>query len=281
MRQTPTRPVAAEEIARYREDGIVVLRGLFDPGWVEHLRPLVDADMAAPGPLHLELEKTGAREDTGGRFFFDTFLWPRHEGFRHFVHHSPAAAIAGTLMGASKVNVFFDQLLVKEPGTRERTPWHHDLPYWPIEGDQVCTLWLALDRVSAESGAVEYVRGSHRWGEQYHPPAFAGDDRYRTTLPRVPDFDARRDELDIVQFELEPGDCTVHHGLLVHSAPGNASRARRRRAYVTRWCGDDVVYAPGERIMPILRDPGIAAGGPIDCELWPVVWRAGDAAPGP
>jgi len=274
MNTAPIRPLTGDEIRRYRDDGIVCLRGLFDAGWLEHLCPLIDRDMAAPGPLHLELEKDQAAAASGGRFFFDTFLWPRVPGFARFVHESPAAAIAGALMGARKVNVFFDQLLVKEPGTTEHTPWHHDLPYWPIDGEQVCTLWLALDEVTADSGAVEYLRGSHRWGERYHPPAFAGDDRYRTALPQVPDFEARRDELDIVRFEMQPGDCTVHHGLLVHHAPGNARRDRRRRAYVTRWTGDDVVYAPEGNVMPVLRDPGIAPGASLDCDLWPVVWRA-------
>ena len=210
-----------------------------------------------------------------GGFFFDTFLWPRHSGFEHFVRQSPAAAIAGALMRSTKVNIFFDQLLVKEPGTRERTPWHHDLPYWPIRGNQVCTLWLALDEVCAQSGAVEYIRGSHRWGEHYHPPAFAGDDRYRTGLKDVPDFERERETLDLVQFDLEPGDCTVHHGLLVHCAPGNQTSNQRRRAYVTRWAGDDVVYAPEAEVMPILRDPGIAEGAALDSDLWPVVWNAG------
>ncbi len=269
MNASPLRPITDAEVDTYRSDGIVVLRELFESAWLDHLRPLVDEDMASPGPLSQELEKN----PDSGRFFFDTFLWPRRPGFAQFVHDSPAAAIVARLMGASKVNIFFDQLLVKEPGTSAPTPWHHDLPYWPISGEQVCTLWLALDEVSADSGAVEYVRGSHRWGEQYHPPAFAGDDRYSTGLPRVPDFEARRDQLDIVQFDLAPGDCTVHHALLVHAAPGNQRRDRRRRAYVTRWAGDGVVYDPQGDVMPILHDPGIAPGAPLDCELWPVVWR--------
>ena len=266
------RPITTAEIATYREEGVVLLKGLFDPQWVERLKPLVEQVMANPGPLHIELES----DEKDGRFFFDTFLWPRRDGFREFVEDSPAAAIVARVMGAGKVNIFFDQLLVKEPGTSEPTPWHHDLPYSPIEGEQVCTLWLALDQVTADSGAVEYIRGSHRWGRQYHPTAFAGDDRYKTDLPRVPDFEAERDRLDLVRFDLEPGDCTVHHGLTVHSAPGNRREDRRRRAYVTRWAGDGVVYAPGENVMPILWKPDIPAGGPIDCDLWPVVWRGGD-----
>lgn len=269
MNASPMRQITDAEIQTYREDGIVCLRGLFDAEWVEHLRPLIDSTMADPGPLHQELEQADR-----GRFFFDTFLWPRNEGYKRFIEQSPAAAIAGQLMGSTKVNTFFDQLLIKEPGTSERTPWHHDLPYWPIEGEQVCTLWLALDPVTADTGAVEYVRGSHASGKQYHPPAFAGDDRYKTSFERIPDFEAMRAELDIVQFEMEPGDCTVHHALTVHCAPGNASSKLRRRAYVTRWAGDGVVYEPEGNVMPILREPDVKPGAPLDSDLWPVVWRA-------
>lgn len=41
---------------------------------------------------------------------------------------------------ANKVNIFYDQLLIKEPGTVKRTPWHYDMPYWPLVGWQVCTI---------------------------------------------------------------------------------------------------------------------------------------------
>ncbi len=270
MQSEPPRAVSDEEIRQFERDGIVVLRGFFDKGWLEKLAVLAEQVMADPGPLSMELEKG----DGPGRFFFDTFMWTRIEGFRDFVFRSPAAAVAGALMGASKVNIFFDQLLIKEPGTRERTPWHHDQTYWPVRGSQVCSLWLALDHVDKASGAVEYVRGSHKWGTWYKPPAFAGDDRYQIELPPVPDVEAIRDELDIIQFEMEPGDCTVHHGLLVHGAPGNSVADRRRRAVVTRWAGDDAIYAPHPKIQPMAWDPDIPPGGPLDSDLWPIVWQA-------
>ena len=116
MKSECLRPVTEEEQRCYREEGIVLLKGLFDPDWVAHLIPLVEEVMAEPGPLHMELEK---KEEEKGRFFFDTFLWPRRDGFREFVEGSPAAAIVARVMGAGKVNIFFDQLLVKEPGTSE------------------------------------------------------------------------------------------------------------------------------------------------------------------
>ncbi|NKB57697.1 MAG: phytanoyl-CoA dioxygenase [Alphaproteobacteria bacterium] len=267
MTQELARAITEDEIRTYEEDGIVHLKGLFDADWVERLRGLVDEDMANPGKLCQELTKEG----NPGRFFFDTFMWTYNDGFKQAVFESPAARIAASVMRSNKVNIFFDQLLIKEPGTTERTPWHHDMPYWPVVGTQICTVWLALDPVTAETGSVEYVKGSHRWGQRYRADAFAGDGRYKEDLPKVPDIDTMRDEVELLQFEFELGDCTAHHALLVHGAPGNARSDARRRAYVTRWAGADATYYPRENIQQMMWDPTCAPGAPLDSELWPVV----------
>jgi ectoine hydroxylase-related dioxygenase (phytanoyl-CoA dioxygenase family) len=119
---------------------------------------------------------------------------------------------------------------------------------------------------------VEFVAGSHRWNERFNPETFSGQAVYSEDLPPVPDIEGRRDELRILHFDLAPGDCTVHHALTVHGAPGNRSPRVRRRASISRWAGDDAVYHPREGIQDIPRDPGIPAGAPLRCELWPQVW---------
>lgn len=66
------------------------------------------------------------------------------------------------LYRGKQVQLFYDQLFVKEPGTRKSTPWHNDHSYWQLKGNQVISLWLALDRVP-KSSCVQYVKGSHKW----------------------------------------------------------------------------------------------------------------------
>jgi len=262
------RDITREERARFEEDGVVLLKGLFDRDWIERLRELADIDMSTPGDMQYDLVEEGQT----GRFYNNTFLWPRYQPFREVIFDSPAAEIAGRVMDSRKINIVFDQFLIKEPNTSQPTVWHHDLTYWPIDGSQVCTLWLALDEVDAESGAMEFVKGSHRWGKRYAPRAFRPEVEYGEDLPQVPDIEAMRDELEFVQYALEPGDCTVHHGLLLHAAGGNRRTDRRRRAYVTRWAGDDVVHHPRPNIQPMLYDPDIPPGAPLDSSLWPKVW---------
>jgi len=258
-----------DDIRTYREEGILHVKGAFDADWIERLRQATEEEMADPGPMVLDLER-GQK----GRFFGNTFVWHHRPAFRDFVFDSPAAELAATVLQSRKVNVLFDQLLVKEPGTETETMWHHDQPYWPVWGDQVVTMWIALDPVTADSGAVEYIAGSHRWGKRFKAKSFTGDDRYKEDLPELPDIEAERDRHRIVQPELAVGDCTLHHGLTVHHAPGNSRQDRRRRGYIIRWCGDDVTYYPRPNIQPMLRDPGLESGAALDSDLFPVVYRA-------
>lgn len=261
------RAITEDEIAAYQQDGIVLLKGLFDADWIEHLRGAVEQDMASPSAMWKDVNRGGS-----GNFFGDTFVWAHVPGFRQFLHASPVAEIAATVMRSARINLFFDQILAKEPGTSTPTNWHHDQPFWPVAGAQVCTVWLALDPVTAASGAVEYVKGSHRWGQRFKAESFDASEDYGEDLPPVPDIAAMRGRFEFAQFQMQPGDCTVHHGLTVHGAPGNSSDSVRRRAYVTRWAGEDATYHPRPKIQKMLYDPKLTPGGPLDSELWPVLW---------
>jgi ectoine hydroxylase-related dioxygenase (phytanoyl-CoA dioxygenase family) len=261
----PDLSVSDDDVRAFRENGAACLRQVFRPGWVERMREAVEDRIGHPGTMRRDFSRDK-------KFFDETFLWIDHPRFRDFVFESPAGLLAKALMGAATVNILFDQILIKEPGASDRTPWHHDVPYWPIRGDQVASVWLALDPVTRDNGAVEYVKGSHRWNQRFRPQSFYGDDRYQDDLPRMPDLEAMRSQLELLQWELEPGDCVVHHGLTVHGAPGNLTATARRRALITRWCGENVRYDPRPNIQPLLRDPGIPRGAPLDCDLFPRVW---------
>lgn len=266
MNYPPIRTITSEEIETFARDGVVCLRQFFDSETVALLRDMAEENTRNPSPMAVDASREGT-----GRFFGDTFVWAHHPPLEEFVWQSPAADMAGAILQSKKVNVIFDQFLIKNPGTSTRTLWHHDQTYWPVAGDKVATMWIALDPVTNETGAVEYIKGSHKWGKRYKAVSFKDQDLYKEDLPDVPDIDATRDQYEFVQYEMEPGDCTLHHGLTLHGAPGNSSLSQIRRAYIVRWAGDDVTYYPRPNLQPMLRDPGIQPGDPLDCDLFPVV----------
>ena len=258
----------AEQRRQYAEDGVTVVRGAFDPVWVDRLRAVADRSMVERTPLTREYDT-----NPGGRFHAATFRWLDDPDLDAFVRESPAGRIAGELMGASTVSFFFDHLLVKEPGTDNPTPWHQDLPYWPVVGDQICSLWFALDDVDDDNGAVRYVAGSHRDTQWYRAQSFGGSDKYSDdSMPPAPDPDRDPGAHRVVSFALAPGDVVVHHVMTLHGARGNPHATRRRRGLATRWCGDDARFDPRPKTMALPFEPAIATGDPMRSEHFPVVW---------
>ena len=260
-----------QTIHRYREDGAVVLRGLLDPTTVARLREAVEVVLADLSHHGNEYAQPGE-----ARFAQDMFMAQRldaaGEAFRRLVHDSALAEAAATLMGSSQVRFFYDQMFVKEPGAVAPTPWHQDLPYWPLRGDQICGLWCPLDPVDLDSGAVEYVRGSHLAGRWYRPRHFGGASGYDgASGDPMPDIDATVAARDRLSWAMEPGDAIAFHGLVVHGAGGNRSAQRRRRALSLRWMGDDAVFDDRPGTYPF-EVAGQIPGSPLQGKLYPQVW---------
>ena len=150
--------VADSDVMAFRADGVVVLRGCF-ADWVEILRAGVARNLESPGPDARIYDGSPGK----GRHFGDYCNWDRIPEFRRFIFESPAASIAARLMGSRTVRLFHEHVLVKEPNSDVPTPWHHDQPYYSVDGTQTCSLWIPLDRVPRET-VPEFVAGSHRWG---------------------------------------------------------------------------------------------------------------------
>jgi ectoine hydroxylase-related dioxygenase (phytanoyl-CoA dioxygenase family) len=272
--------ITREEIRTYQDDGVVCVRRLLDDSWIARMRRAVDRVTDNPGPM-----RESYSPEQPGRFFSEKFLWTVDPDFRAFVYESPVAAAVGRLMGATKINLFYDHLLVKEPGTEAPTHWHQDSNFWPFQGAQICSVWFPLDAVDLSNGALEFVRGSHAWydrpmsrqalfGNRDGQPQDAGDDGAMRVddTPEQPNIEAHREDFDIVSWDLDPGDALIFTALTLHFAPPNLT-AGRRRALSTRWLGDDVRYRRKAKMLQLIRDPGLADGQPPDCELFPVIWR--------
>lgn len=113
----------------------------------------------------------------------------------------------------------------KLPGTAHATPPHQDNHYFQLVPPQVLTMWLALDAVDEENGALRYVRGSHLAGRRPH----AATDVVGFSQG-VTDY-GPCDEAAECLVTLSPGDLVVHHGETIHRADSNRSPDRQRRAF--------------------------------------------------
>ena len=181
---------------------------------------------------------------------------------QRLLYDSPIADMLGTVIGSDNVWLYSEEFFIKEGGNCARTPWHQDMPYWPLEGSQLASMWITLDTLPREE-TLEFVRGSHRQTryDGFDPGAVNEDPTrpfYGTDLPPLPDIEAERDKWDIVSWDITPGDVVIFHPGLLHGG-GPTSQGRRRRTITVRCYGDDVVYAerpPSRPTVPLT--PGLS-----------------------
>jgi ectoine hydroxylase-related dioxygenase (phytanoyl-CoA dioxygenase family) len=257
-----------EAVEQFRRDGAIVLRGLLDTRWLELIAAGVEQNRTHPS----EWSHWYTDTDEAIGFWTDYVTWPEVAEYRTVAFDSPLAAAAGRLMESETVRFFHEHVLVKEPGASERTPWHHDQPYYCIDGEQNVSLWVALDPVPASSG-MRFLAGSHRWGRSFvprkfvdHTPYAEADEIAAAGYELVPDIDAEiaAGEHRVMSWDVEPGDVIAFHYRTLHDAPGN-NLATRRRAVSFRWIGDDATFATRPwQVSPPYEADGLTVGGPLD-----------------
>jgi ectoine hydroxylase-related dioxygenase (phytanoyl-CoA dioxygenase family) len=263
--------ISEQDIQAYQRAGAICLRGRLDGALIELLRQGIDYNLA-----HLsERAKVASDADDPGRFVEDFCTWPQNEHYRRFIYESGLAADAAALMGSRTVRLYHDHMLTKEAGTRQRTPWHQDQPYYNIEGRQNVSMWIPVDPVSRRS-TLEFVAGSHL-GPWLMPRSFL-DQQARWfpegSLADLPDIEADRSAFEILGWGLEPGDIVCFQMLTLH-ASGGVEVNRRRRVFSLRFLGDDIRHAPRAwRTSPDF--PGLLsqlpAGAPMAHPLFPQIW---------
>ncbi len=264
--------ISDDDVERFRRDGVVVLRQIFTRDWIDRLAQGIERNLRLPGPMAIHY--TG--EDSPGRFFGDYCNWRRIPQYRYFVTRSPAAEMAARLMGSERAQFFHEHVLVKEPGTTEPTPWHHDLPYYCVDGDDTVSFWTPMDPVP-EQVCPKFVAGSHRWGKLFYPRMFKDGENYDykgAGYEPVPDIEGNPGDYDILSWSLEPGDAVAFNYKTLHNAPSNPGPGRRR-GFAHRWIGDDVRFCerPGKSSPPFPEmGVDLKPGNRMEGEWFPVIW---------
>ena len=208
-------------------------------------------------------------------FHGDIFVWKLHDAFRDLALFSSlacarAAGARDRYRALSSTSSFF----VKRAGCPVDTPWHQDIPFWPVAGSQIASFWITLDPVTRASSGLEFVRGSHHWGSALqggHPrprSVHAGHGLARGPRLRRAPRRARRRRLG--------------HGTRGRVAiwPGRVPRLRRQHLQRNRQArrslsATAVPTSPtprATRTMPLLWDHDLEPGDRLSGNLFPQVW---------
>ncbi|MDH3763450.1 MAG: phytanoyl-CoA dioxygenase family protein [Gammaproteobacteria bacterium] len=277
------RAISADQVATYHGDGVVLLPEMFDKDWIELLKHGLDANCNNP----TNRSRVWDRDAEGRTMFYDSQAWQRIDEYRRFIFGSPAARIAGHLMGSTRINFYFDAVFVRSPGSQFSTPWHQDEPYWSVEGYDTCTIWMPLVAVKRES-ALAYVPGSHRLDSVFYQYNFGDlNPDGKTNVDQVdfagfaeteiPDIDSDPEGFGVVSWDMQPGDCVAFNSRIIHGGSGKLEDDRELRVFTTKWLGDDVRIKFRECGMDpdhstVMTEQGLKPGDRPGTDLYPQIW---------
>ena len=266
--------VTPDEIARYHREGFVILRGVIPAETLEKIEQGVEKNLVNPSKWSNDYTTQANPDAPQGRFFDDYVNWQTISEFAETALGGVLPQIAGELMGTDRPRFFHEHVLVKEPGTTTPTPWHHDDPYYGVEGMDNVSLWVPLD-VVPEQISLRCISGTHLSTRRFIPNRFVDDSPYVAeadgfeTFPTVEEMEALG---DIVSCATAPGDVVAFHFRTLHGAPGTTTHPFRRRVVSYRYVGDDArwITRPWKTSPPFSAD-GLADGDVLNDPRFPQV----------
>lgn len=143
--------------------------------------------------------------------------------------------------------LFSTHFICKPKGDGKRVPWHEDSHYWKkmIEPMETVTLWLAIDPSTKVNGCMYVIPRTHNTGRKGFSD-YEGVDASKSVFATEIVKEQRREDL-AVACELQPNECSLHDGRIIHGSEPNTSDIRR--------CGWTLRFIPAHvRMNPEFAD---------------------------
>lgn len=212
-----------EQLSRYRSDGFVLLAGRFTLSdindWVvecERLWRDLSSDLGA--------DRIQYRAGTAGGRVADRIdpVVDISPLFAALARDSRIVDAVSALLGAPAA-LMKGKLITKRPGTMGYLP-HQDYPYWEhlgIEANAMLSVQVAIDRATADNGALELYPALHH--QRLPSPPGAPHDTDAAALDRYTSQ----------VIASEPGDLLCFHSMTPHKSGPNRASHPRRTLYLT------------------------------------------------
>lgn len=224
-------------VTDYERDGYAIVRGLFGPAEITALAAACD-QVHAEGIAH-------GRSFRHGNLFYNVapatadnsptvrmVQWPSyHQPVLNRARLNPGIATALAPLIGGDLKQIINQLHWKAPGPGADFAWHQDSRFRKPDaayrnlGASYIQTGLAIDEHTQHSGAMRFVRGSHRRGDL---DLDVGHDVLGRAMADEALTRAGLSVADIVDVELAPGDLALWSPYLVHGSGTNRSDHQRR-----------------------------------------------------
>jgi ectoine hydroxylase-related dioxygenase (phytanoyl-CoA dioxygenase family) len=208
-----------QQVADFRRDGYLVVRGLYTPREVEEIRAWTEALANSPEVAGRDWKYFEVHRQTGERILcrIENFV-PFHEGFSNLIRKRRMHQAVSELFGEEAV-LFKDKINFKLPGG-DGFRAHQDVQAgWDDYGTLHITAMIALDETNEQNGSLEMIPGLH--GRGLLGPKWA------------PLTDEHTDHRPYLAVHCRPGDAVFFDSFAPHRSGPNRTDRARRVLYIT------------------------------------------------
>lgn len=240
--------LTSELIARFHEQGFLVIRKIVDPQVCARMKSVALKQLEeAAEPLEFEADvgyqgAPASRDAFGGRTVrrlrgaFD-----RDECFHEWALATHLIDILHQLMDEKVCLTLAHHncIMTKHPQFGTATGWHRDIRYWSFQKPDLISVWLALGPEDTDNGGLLFIPGSHRLKmkqEQMDEADFLRPDHAKNQVL----FKLGRPLL------LNPGDVALFHSGLFH-AGGRNNTNQLKTSVVFAYHGESNAPIPGTK----------------------------------
>jgi hypothetical protein len=247
--------LSEEQVEQFQRVGGVRVSGLLGPEWIGSL---LEASVRLKARSYDPVERmTSSKPLTPSETLQADEMWRDDDGFRTFLFNSPLGNACAEVTQSGPMRLYEDLFQWRAPDISGAPAWHRDSIYWPVTGHQLVNAWFPLESVTADSGAIRFVAGSHL------------DDDVVAKAPLDPDDPTAGRKVEII--EADPGDVVLFHPRALHTGQGT-NPDRPRRTFTIRFLGDDVRWHPKQSYYhPWMGEIGMGEGDLIVHPDFPIV----------
>lgn len=241
--------LAPGEIRYYKDEGFVLLPGLVSAADALAMRDEVLAILHAQGTPLDRLRRALAPGDK----LLQTGQYLRESRLDAYINSPVLRGIAAQLLGGD-CSLYMPFSAVKNGGGGGQFHFHQDNQYTRFEdGLGGINIWLALNEMTPDNGALQVVPKSHLRGTLDSVGSGDGDKHRKV----------QTDPEHFLPIRMSPGDAVAFTRLTVHGSGTNIT-AEPRIAYAVQFHRDDVMATWDNQPPRLLKGSNRWPVGPVD-----------------
>lgn len=226
-------PITQPQIDFFHAQGYLPWGPILDDAELESLRREYDREFALAADTgeyrNLSVSDTPdkqVKENASHKMLQIMQMGDRNMHFRKLWYNAKFLDIVADLIGPN-IQLFHDQALFKPAHHGGPVFWHQDNAYWKCRPASLISVWITLDDVKRENGAMQVIPQSHL------KPVWHAQAEGTNALLDLEKSGAI-DKEKIVVVDLPAGGCMFHHCQTLHYTQPNET-PNQRRAFIMHY----------------------------------------------